>query len=63
MTLTISCVCVTVIRINFVRKNFVRNFRVTIFSFISNAHHIFTVYNITSKQISCNFVQTLILLI
>ena len=39
----------TVICINFICKNF----RVTIFSFISNAHHIFTVYNITSKQFSC----------
>ena len=38
----------TVIRLS---QNFcVRNFRVTIFSFISNAHRIFTVYNITSKQ-------------
>ena len=43
----------TVICINFVRQFFVRNFRVTILSFISNVHHIFTVYDITSKQFLC----------
>ena len=36
--------------IRYLQKFCVRNFRVTISSFISNAHHIFTVYNITSKQ-------------
>ena len=43
----------TVICINLVPKIYCRNFYVTIFSFISNVHHIFAVYSITSKK---NFV-------
>ena len=40
----------TIICINFVRKIFVQNFRVTIFSFTSNVSHIFAVYSIISKK-------------
>ena len=43
-------VSATEICINFVGKVFVSNFRVTIFSFISNMCHIFVTYSITNKK-------------